>query len=186
MFFLYCLVYVKLDTISKRQKARMCHPGYGKEVSQNLIMFPLCVWWGEEEKSACFCHSEEWAVFVMMLKYTWGNGEMLWAEALVGVCIRETRFCVTSVRGIQACEMLIRYLTYPRTLPFDQTDLPPIWHLEAEIYIRKMGFLWRISADSRKETPHASVTQMCGIEHSCGSAGLWCAQGGKWGEVTPQ
>lgn len=88
---------------------------------------------GKRKNLPVSCHSQEWAVFIMMLKYTWGNGEVLWAAALVGValCIRETHFSVTSARGIQACE------TYPRTLPFDQTDLPPLWHLEAEIYIKK-------------------------------------------------
>lgn len=96
-------------------------------------IFSECVMSGRGKNLPVSCHSQEWAVFVMMLKYTWGNGEMLWAEALEGVavCIRETHFCVTSVR----CEMLVRYLTYPRTLLFDQADLPPLWHLEAEIYI---------------------------------------------------
>lgn len=42
---------------------------------------------------------------------------------------------------------------------------------------KKMVFLWKMSSFSRKETWRASVTQMCGTEHSSGSACSRCAQG---------
>lgn len=128
--------YAENSTLSLRdRRPRMCCPDYGKEMKSEFShFFFVCVWWGEEKNLPVSCHSGEWAVVVMMLKYTWEN-EMLRAEPLMemAVCFRETRFLyVTSVRGFQACELLMRYLTYPRTLPFDQTDLPPTWRRDLQ------------------------------------------------------
>lgn len=57
IFFLFLLVYVKLDTFSRRQKARMCHSDYGKEISQFKNVFSECVMRGRGK--ICLCHSGE-------------------------------------------------------------------------------------------------------------------------------
>lgn len=162
----------------------MCYPDYGKEMKSEFSQF-LCVCVMRRGKSAGFM--SQWRVGSSRNDVKiWENGEMLWAEPLreMAVCIREIHFhYVTSVREIQACEMLMCYLTYPRKLPFDQTDLPPIWCLEAEIYIKKMGFPQRILSNSRKETWCASVTQMLSIvqfdlrSRLARDRSSWCAWG---------
>ena len=141
---------------------------------------------GRKKRKIWLFHVTVKSDVVTMLKYRWEKGEILGAEPLLetAVCSRETRFlCVTSFRGIQACEMMMCFLTSPRTVPFDQTDRPPIWCLEADIYIKKMAFPWRILSNSRREPWRASVTQTLGIEQFdlqsrlAGDRSLWCAWG---------
>lgn len=167
----------------------------GKKLSE-FSLFYGCVWWGEQEKSACFV--SQWRVGsgcngVKIHLRKWGDA-LSWA--ILSGCVRETRFLyVMSVRGIQACEMLMRYLTYPRTLPFDQTDLPPSWLLEVETYRRKWVSPEEFHQIVERKLDVPLSLKCVALSNSICSPGLLevgaCdvsgeTQGCKWGEVTPQ
>lgn len=162
----------------------MCHPDYGKEISQDLIMFSLSVWWGEEKKSACFM--SQWRVGsvcndVKRYMRQWGDA-LSWGTGGAGNVHHRNTFLCDLCQGDSGMWDVgtLSYISQNSSLWSDW----PLWHWEAEIYIKKMGFLWRISLNSRKETRDASVTWMWSTEHSSGSAGSWCARGVS-GENTP-
>lgn len=90
------------STPSQRDRGLRCvTQTTGKKRSQSLTYFMGECDEDNRKNLPVSCHSEEWAAAVMVLKYNWGNGEMLRAEPLMEVsgCIRETCFLCDICQG---------------------------------------------------------------------------------------